>query len=94
MCIECFLCTSCCPEHYTRINRFNELKNAISTGVMDKPEQKEKEIGTKNEREKASPGVHEVRSPLEKQQDFPNHVTRAHATCRFIKCGAWITRPV
>lgn len=57
MCIECFLCTSSCSEHYTRINRFNELKNAISTGVMDKPEQKEKEIGTKNKTEKASPGV-------------------------------------
>lgn len=57
MCIECFLCTSSCSGHYTCINRFNELKNAISTGVMDKPEQKEKEIGTKNRTEKASPGV-------------------------------------
>ena len=57
MCIECFLCTSSCPEHYTRNNRFTELKNAISTGVMDKSEQKEKEIGTKNKTEKAPPGM-------------------------------------
>lgn len=57
MCIECFLCTSSCPEHYTRINRFTELKNAISTGVMDKSEQKEKEIGTKNKTERAPLGM-------------------------------------
>ena len=57
MCIECLLCTSSCPEHYTCINIFNELKNAISTGVMDKSEQKEKEIGTKNKTEKASLGM-------------------------------------
>lgn len=56
--MECFLCTSSCPKHYTHINRFNELKNAASTGVMDKPEQNEKENVKKYEPEKASFGVH------------------------------------
>lgn len=52
--MECFLYPSTCPKHYTHINRFNELKNAVSTGVMDKPEQKEKENVQKHEPQKAS----------------------------------------
>lgn len=47
-----------CPKHYTHINRFNELKNAVSIGVMDKSKQKKKGNVNKLEPEKASLGVY------------------------------------
>lgn len=47
-----------CPKHYTHINRFNQLKNAVSIGAMDKSKQNKKGNLNPEEPEKASLGVY------------------------------------